>query len=125
MAYVACFAVSNYSTTMTRVNKPFNPILGETYELIRPERGDGFQCIAEQVSHHPPVSAMNSTSLKGKWEWWQTVMVRAAPPPPPPPPAGGAAPPPPPPPRGGGRPPPPPPPARSLRAPAERAAGRG
>ena len=91
LAYLACFAISNYSTTMTRVNKPFNPILGETYELIRyadiakegsiimiqhrPERGDGFRLFGEQVSHHPPISVMQSESLAGKWDWWQTVLL--------------------------------------------------
>ena len=28
MAFVAAFTVSNYSTTATRINKPFNPLLG-------------------------------------------------------------------------------------------------
>ena len=35
VAYVAIFQISNYSTTMVRVNKPFNPILGETFECER------------------------------------------------------------------------------------------
>lgn len=35
LAYVAAFTVSSYSTTATRVNKPFNPLLGETFECDR------------------------------------------------------------------------------------------
>jgi hypothetical protein len=35
LAYVAAFTVSAYSTTSTRVNKPFNPLLGETFECDR------------------------------------------------------------------------------------------
>ena len=35
LAYVAAFTISSYSTTTTRVNKPFNPLLGETYECDR------------------------------------------------------------------------------------------
>lgn len=35
LAYVAAFTVSAYSTTATRVNKPFNPLLGETFECDR------------------------------------------------------------------------------------------
>jgi len=35
LAYVAAFTISAYSTTATRVNKPFNPLLGETYECDR------------------------------------------------------------------------------------------
>ena len=35
LAYVAAFTVSSYSTTATRANKPFNPLLGETFECDR------------------------------------------------------------------------------------------
>lgn len=31
---VAAFAMSNYSSTVGRTSKPFNPMLGETYELV-------------------------------------------------------------------------------------------
>jgi hypothetical protein len=34
--------------------KPFNPLLGETYEYIEPGK---FKYLAEQVSHHPPITA--------------------------------------------------------------------
>ncbi len=38
------------------LNKPFNPLLGETFEIYE----DGkFYFIGEQVSHHPPVSAFH------------------------------------------------------------------
>ena len=32
IAYVAAFAMSNYSSTLGRIAKPFNPMLGETFE---------------------------------------------------------------------------------------------
>jgi ankyrin repeat protein len=48
---VAAFAVSSYASTVGRVGKPFNPLLGETYEYVRSDRG--FRYISEQVSHHP------------------------------------------------------------------------
>ncbi len=35
MEYIAAFAVSNISSNIDRLSKPFNPLLGETYELIR------------------------------------------------------------------------------------------
>ena len=48
MAYVAAFAVSSYASCNTRAaTKPFNPILGETYECIRLDKGWKF--VAEQV----------------------------------------------------------------------------
>ncbi|KAG9287344.1 hypothetical protein G9A89_023715 [Geosiphon pyriformis] len=53
--YVAAFAMSNYSSTVGRVAKPFNPLLGETYEYVRPDKA--FRYLSEQVSHHPPISA--------------------------------------------------------------------
>ena len=37
----------------TRIKKPFNPMLGETYELVT----EDFRWISEQVSHHPPITA--------------------------------------------------------------------
>jgi len=39
--------------------KPFNCLLGETFELITPT----YKFLAEQVSHHPPISAVY---VKGK-----------------------------------------------------------
>ena len=39
MLRVAAFAVSAYSATVGRTSKPFNPLLGETYEFVCPERG--------------------------------------------------------------------------------------
>lgn len=46
---VAAFAVSGYSSTAGRTVKPFNPLLGETYELVHAEKG--FRAIVEKV--HP------------------------------------------------------------------------
>ena len=36
---VAAFAVSGYSSTEGRMCKPFNPLLGETYEADYPDKG--------------------------------------------------------------------------------------
>lgn len=68
LAYVAAFTVSSYSTTSNRTGKPFNPLLGETYECDR--RSDlGWRSVAEQVSHHPPIVAIH---CEGKnWKCWQ------------------------------------------------------
>ena len=55
LLFVAAFAMSNYSSTQGRTGKPFNPMLGETFEYVRRDRG--FRYISEQVSHHPPISA--------------------------------------------------------------------
>ena len=48
MCYVAAFTTSSYSTTSTRTGKPFNPLLGETFEFDRTE-DLGWRSLAEQV----------------------------------------------------------------------------
>ncbi|XP_066272526.1 oxysterol-binding protein 1-like isoform X3 [Branchiostoma lanceolatum] len=69
LAYVAAFTASAYSTTTQRTGKPFNPLLGETYELDLTEEF-GWRAITEQVSHHPPAAAAYVDSKHG-WESWQ------------------------------------------------------
>ncbi|XP_036100257.1 oxysterol-binding protein-related protein 2 [Molossus molossus] len=61
MQCVAAFAVSAVASQWERTGKPFNPLLGETYELTREDLG--FRFISEQVSHHPPISAFHSEGL--------------------------------------------------------------
>jgi len=53
MVYAASWAVSVYFAYQ-RTWKPFNPILGETYEMVNHQ---GIRFLAEQVSHHPPMSS--------------------------------------------------------------------
>ncbi|XP_078096356.1 oxysterol-binding protein-related protein 3 isoform X2 [Mustelus asterias] len=70
MVFVAAFAVSAYASSYYRAgSKPFNPVLGETYECVRKEQG--FRFIAEQVSHHPPISACHAESKN--FAFWQDV----------------------------------------------------
>lgn len=44
---VVAFAVSGYASTTGRTCKPFNPLLGETYEAAYPDKGIRF--ISEKV----------------------------------------------------------------------------
>ncbi|KAJ2730934.1 hypothetical protein IW152_004898 [Coemansia sp. BCRC 34962] len=53
--FVAGFAMSNYASTFGRIAKPFNPLLGETFEYVRPDKK--YRALSEQVEHHPPISA--------------------------------------------------------------------
>lgn len=50
-----------------RTRKPFNPILGETFELVQPN----FRFFAEQVSHHPPITAFYAEG-KGYYQYGNT-----------------------------------------------------
>ncbi|XP_039195301.1 oxysterol-binding protein-related protein 6 isoform X6 [Crotalus tigris] len=70
MALIAAFATSGYASTYYRAgSKPFNPLLGETYECIREDKG--FRFFSEQVSHHPPISACHCESKN--FVFWQDI----------------------------------------------------
>uniref|UniRef100_A0A8C3A1L8 Oxysterol-binding protein n=1 Tax=Cyclopterus lumpus TaxID=8103 RepID=A0A8C3A1L8_CYCLU len=73
MCLVAAFSISSYSTTVHRTAKPFNPLLGETYELDRREEF-GYRSLCEQVSHHPPAAAHHVISQRG-WTLWQEITI--------------------------------------------------
>ncbi|KAJ9088961.1 Oxysterol-binding protein 3 [Entomophthora muscae] len=68
LIYVTAFALSPYAASGHRASrKPFNPLLGETYECMRPDKG--FRFIAEKVSHTPPVFACHAESKN--FTFWQ------------------------------------------------------
>lgn len=73
MVYVAAFAASEYASTIGRVAKPFNPLLGETYEYVRPDKG--YRFFIEQVSHHPPIGAAYAESAR--WDYWGESAVKS------------------------------------------------
>lgn len=60
---VATFAMSQLAAMRFKaraLRKPFNPLLGETYELVREDKG--FRYLAEKVSHRPPILATYAES---------------------------------------------------------------
>ncbi|KAE9614215.1 hypothetical protein Lal_00016713 [Lupinus albus] len=70
---VAAFAVSGYASSEGRHCKPFNPLLGETYEADYPDKGLRF--FSEKVSHHPTVIACH---CEGKgWRFWADSNIRS------------------------------------------------
>ncbi|KAG5942152.1 hypothetical protein E4U59_001313 [Claviceps monticola] len=73
LVYVAAFAASEYASTIGRVAKPFNPLLGETFEYVRPDKN--YRFFIEQVSHHPPIGAAWAES--SNWEYWGESAVRS------------------------------------------------
>lgn len=69
---VAAFAVSGYASNEGRHCKPFNPLLGETYEADYPEKGIRF--FSEKVSHHPTLIACH---CEGRgWKFWGDSNIR-------------------------------------------------
>ena len=49
MAYVAAFSVSGHTNAGIRLSKPFNSLLGETFEYDDTGGKRGFRALAEQV----------------------------------------------------------------------------
>jgi hypothetical protein len=63
LLHVTAFALSSLSSNRVReraIRKPFNPMLGETFELVREDMG--FRFIAEKVSHRPVQLAYQADS---------------------------------------------------------------
>ena len=60
MAYITVFSIVQYCCSEDRLLKPFNPILGETYEYL--DKEGRYKYFSEQVSHHPPISACHASS---------------------------------------------------------------
>lgn len=66
LIYVTAFAISNLSSARVKeraIRKPFNPMLGETFELVREDKG--FRFVSEKVSHRPVRIACQAES-----EFW-------------------------------------------------------
>ena len=50
LLHIAAFAVSGYSGTAGRTTKPFNPLLGETFEFVCQEKVRGCQCMGNAAA---------------------------------------------------------------------------
>ena len=68
-----CRFVAGLQHVYEDFRKPFNPILGETWQAILPQ--DGTQLFVEQISHHPPVSAFQ---MQGPGEMVESLSDIAA-----------------------------------------------
>ncbi|KAJ3125955.1 Oxysterol-binding protein [Nowakowskiella sp. JEL0407] len=74
LTYITAFAISGYAPTAHRAaRKPFNPLLGETYECIREDRG--FRFISEKVSHQPPVMVCHAEG--NGFTFYQDSMIKS------------------------------------------------
>ncbi|PTB74671.1 hypothetical protein M440DRAFT_1393018 [Trichoderma longibrachiatum ATCC 18648] len=67
LLYVTAFAVSQFSSGRAKeraIRKPFNPLLGETFELVRANKEipGGFRLLVEKVQHRPVKLAMQADS---------------------------------------------------------------
>ena len=73
LCFVTAFGSSMVSS-VERVAKPFNPLLGETFEYYDPTR-KSYRYVAEQVSHHPPISA--SFCETNEWSFSMDQQVKS------------------------------------------------
>ena len=63
LIYVTAFAIATLSGVRVKersIRKPFNPMLGETFELIREDKG--YRFVSEKVSHRPVQLALYAES---------------------------------------------------------------
>ncbi|MCJ1466528.1 hypothetical protein MMC07_005148 [Pseudocyphellaria aurata] len=73
LLFVSAFAISYMSSSRVKeraIRKPFNPMLGESYELVREDRG--FRFLAEKISHRPVRMACQGESEN--WTFTQSPM---------------------------------------------------
>ncbi|KYK60468.1 oxysterol binding protein [Drechmeria coniospora] len=75
LLFVTAFAVAQFSSGRAKeraVRKPFNPLLGETFELVRTsgEVPGGFRLLVEKVQHRPVRLAMHADSAS--WSFSQS-----------------------------------------------------
>jgi hypothetical protein len=73
LVYMAAFAISAFSNARVKdraIRKPFNPMLGETFELVREDKG--FRFIAEKVVHRPVRMACQAEA--SEWTFLQSPM---------------------------------------------------
>ncbi|SCU79649.1 LADA_0B02212g1_1 [Lachancea dasiensis] len=57
VAAFACSYLSMHRSKTRALRKPFNPLLGETFELVREDKG--IRLVAEKVSHKPQIFAFH------------------------------------------------------------------
>ena len=70
IADIFAFLFILYSTVPFRLRKPFNPLLGETFEFFEKD----IKCIIEQISHHPPIAAFYCES--DDYEIWGQLIFK-------------------------------------------------
>jgi hypothetical protein len=66
------FTCASYYGSIHRDSKPFNPLLGETYEF----QDNNSWFLAEQVSHHPPILAFQSENTAGSYQLYGEIELK-------------------------------------------------
>ncbi|CAG0919492.1 unnamed protein product [Notodromas monacha] len=78
MKYMARYYLSGFYKKPKGLKKPYNPILGETFRCAwHHPNGSRTFYVAEQVSHHPPVSAIYVTNRVDGFAVCTTVLAKS------------------------------------------------
>jgi hypothetical protein len=73
--------LANFYVTPPVLRKPYNPILGERFRtlfVIDRERNSKAHLVAEQVSHHPPLSVFHCSNRKDSWAVAGALLTKAS-----------------------------------------------
>ncbi|VDK79079.1 unnamed protein product [Litomosoides sigmodontis] len=78
METIIKFYLSGFYKKPKGLKKPYNPILGETFRCKweHPDNSTSYY-VAEQVSHHPPVSALFLTNRKAGFNISGTILAKS------------------------------------------------
>ncbi|EJW83426.1 oxysterol-binding protein, partial [Wuchereria bancrofti] len=78
MKMIVKFYLSGFYKKPKGLKKPYNPILGETFRCKweHPDNSTSYY-VAEQVSHHPPVSALFLTNRKAGFNISSTILAKS------------------------------------------------
>ncbi|GMT35541.1 hypothetical protein PFISCL1PPCAC_26838 [Pristionchus fissidentatus] len=78
MLKVARFYLSGFYKKPKGLKKPYNPILGETFRCCweHPDGSSTFY-VAEQVSHHPPISSLFVSNRKAGFDVSATILAKS------------------------------------------------
>uniref|UniRef100_A0A8R1XV84 Oxysterol-binding protein n=1 Tax=Onchocerca volvulus TaxID=6282 RepID=A0A8R1XV84_ONCVO len=78
MKTIVKFYLSGFYKKPKGLKKPYNPILGETFRCKweHPDNSTSYY-VAEQVSHHPPISALFLTNRKAGFNISGTILAKS------------------------------------------------
>lgn len=75
---IAKWYLSSWYNKPPGVKKPYNPILGEVFQCSWDHGSKGTTYyVAEQVSHHPPISAFHFVNRKANWTLHSTIRPKS------------------------------------------------
>ena len=79
MKLVVKFYLSGFYKKPKGLKKPYNPVLGEVFRTywLNPKTGSKTFYIAEQVSHHPPITSFYVTNRQDGFCIYGTILARS------------------------------------------------